>query len=974
MRSRPPASRWLFAVILAAAFGRAGPAPAQDPSLRWYTLTTPHFHVHYHEGLDALGQRVGRTAERALARVAAALDHTPAGRIELIVADGSDSANGLASVLPYNHVLVLPNPPADMSELQHYDDHIWVLLLHELTHIVHMDTIRGLPAWVNRVFGRTVYPNGAQPGWFTEGLAVFNESDLSRAGRIRSSLFRMYLRTAVLADRLPALDRMGGSLLQWPQGTVWYLYGGFFVDFIARRYGAQVLTALSHRMSGMLVPWALNTVARQELGASYLALHRQWRRTLERRCQRLLERLQVEGLTRYRRLTRRGQRQLRPRISPGGGQVLYYSAPTDAWPRLRLIARDGRRDRTLIEVNSGGGASFGPDGRYVVYSQVGVIDGHYRYDDLYRLDLETGRSEQLTEGARARDPDVGPAGRRVVFVRTGAGRSGLAMLRLPERTIRQLTPMEPRRHCYTPRLSPDGRRVVYSRARGDGGRDLVLLDMASGAQRVLLADGASNLQPVFSADGRRVLFSSDRTGIYNLYALDPADGTRRRLTNLATGAFSPEPAPDGSGLAFVIYGVDGYDIAWLQRPLPPLALDAPPGRPAPPDRAESVAVDDGPPAAEAEFPVGPYRPWWTLLPRSWLPTWGRDAWGTTLGLLIGSSDAIGKLSYLLGLEWSLARNQLYFDANLTARLFYPSVALYAGRHVHRLWNQAAVNGRPRPIDREEIVLFGELRFPFPEVRSHQSLFVNIDGHFYDRWTEVPLDPLDMQPQLPDDSPLVWLGVGWSGSRTERYLDSISTEKGIAASLSLRLSHPGLGSGSRLAEARLWLRAYWPVVPDWHHVLAFGMQAGMAIGDERRRGLYTVGGLPLRDPLRDATFGYRYSGLYLRGYPAGAFSGSAYWLAGLEYRLPLWRIRRGLWTLPVFVEDLHAAAFVDAGGAAAEPAWDRFVDEMLHVGLGAELRLDLLLAYYLPFSVRLGYGRGLDAAGTDNWYLVLGTGY
>ncbi len=197
---------------------------------------------------------------------------------------------------------------------------------------------------------------------------------------------------------------------------------------------------------------------------------------------------------------------------------------------------------------------------------------------------------------------------------------------------------------------------------------------------------------------------------------------------------------------------------------------------------------------------------------------------------------------------------------------------------------------------------------------------------------------------------------------------------LATSISLRYSHPAIGSGSHLAEARLWMRGYIPVVPSLHHVLAVGLQAGMAIGDERRRSLFSVGGLPIRDPLRDSYFGYRYSGLYLRGYNPGAFSGSAYLLGSVEYRLPVLDIQHGILTLPFYLRQLHAGVFVDFGGASPEPSLDNFVDDFLMVGVGAELRLDMFLAYNLPFSLRFGYGRGLMKRGVNNWYFTLGSGF
>ena len=213
------------------------PARAYDPDLRWWTLNTPHFQVHYHEGTYHLAVQAARDAEAALERITAVMQHIPDGPIQLVITDHTDTANASAQVIPYNTVHLLASPPGDLDQLGDYDDYVWIALVHELSHIVHMDTVSGLPAAVNWIFGRTAYPNGAQPGWFTEGVAVHFESSLSSAGRMRSSLFAMYLRTAALAGVFPGLDQVSGDMKDWPQGTGPYLYGSFFLSPIDQEKG-----------------------------------------------------------------------------------------------------------------------------------------------------------------------------------------------------------------------------------------------------------------------------------------------------------------------------------------------------------------------------------------------------------------------------------------------------------------------------------------------------------------------------------------------------------------------------------------------------------------------------------------------------------------------------------------------------------------------------------------------------------------
>ncbi|MBZ0118021.1 MAG: hypothetical protein K8H88_13545, partial [Sandaracinaceae bacterium] len=109
------------------------------------------------------------------------------------------------------------------------------------------------------------------------------------------------------------------------------------------------------------------------------------------------------------------------------------------------------------------------------------------------------------------------------------------------------------------------------------------------------------------------------------------------------------------------------------------------------------------------------------------------------------------------------------------------------------------------------------------------------------------------------------------------------------------------------------------------------------------------------------------GTALRGYPANDRVGTQYHLLQVEYRFPIVRLNRGVYTIPVYLNRLYAVAFADAG--------DAFVGELdlsrVRVGVGGELLLDFTLGYFLPFTVRVGYARGLMQGGIDQFYGHLG---
>ncbi|MCX5768515.1 MAG: gamma-glutamyltransferase [Gemmatimonadetes bacterium] len=99
----------------------------------------------------------------------------------------------------------------------------------------------------------------------------------------------------------------------------------------------------------------------------------------------------------------------------------------------------------------------------------------------------------------------------------------------------------------TPTYAPDGRVAVSS----DGG---LFLRRTSGAWTRLSTSSAWDRDPAFTRDGSAIVFSSDRSGNWDLWRLrvtaDGAAGEPERVTTSAADESAPTTAPDGS-IAFV---------------------------------------------------------------------------------------------------------------------------------------------------------------------------------------------------------------------------------------------------------------------------------------------------------------------------------------------------------------------------------------------------------------------------------------
>jgi serine/threonine protein kinase/Tol biopolymer transport system component len=100
-------------------------------------------------------------------------------------------------------------------------------------------------------------------------------------------------------------------------------------------------------------------------------------------------------------------------------------------------------------------------------------------------------------------------------------------------------------------LSPDGKRVAIGRLDPTGNADIWLLEFGRGVFTRFTFDPKRNSWPVWSPDGRQIVFSSDRTGFFQLYRKDSAGvGQEEQLTNGPNNKYILDWSRDGRYLLY----------------------------------------------------------------------------------------------------------------------------------------------------------------------------------------------------------------------------------------------------------------------------------------------------------------------------------------------------------------------------------------------------------------------------------------
>jgi hypothetical protein len=218
---------------------------------------------------------------------------------------------------------------------------------------------------------------------------------------------------------------------------------------------------------------------------------------------------------------------------------------------------DGTR---VIENVNGipGGWSFSPDGKYIVFTRISPLIGNeyiafspYERSELWIAELSTFSSLDLgfgpmnyvkdykiTKGMRAFYPAWSPAGRKIAFVKASDGQLNLCVINSDGSGFLNLTKFNDGSLINSPKWSPDGTRIVFSMFKNDQ-QDIWMVDADGRNLRAITLDKAEDRDPVFNSNSRKVIYSSDRSGVFNLYSVELETGETFQLTNVIGGAYFP---------------------------------------------------------------------------------------------------------------------------------------------------------------------------------------------------------------------------------------------------------------------------------------------------------------------------------------------------------------------------------------------------------------------------------------------------
>lgn len=892
---------------------------------QWRTSTSEHFQVHYLARHEAMAQRSLTIAEQVHDELLPFFKFAPQQRTEMVLVDDFDFSNGWATPLPFAQIRLFASPPQQISSLEHNDDWLQSLIRHEYVHVLHMELEGGVVASGRKVFGRaglwlvpplTLFPHAFTPSMMLEGLAVYLETNHEQGfGRLQSSYYSMQMREEVDSGQLDAMNSVILAQREWPTNRA-YLYGAYFVEFLADRFGEERLQAFLHGYARQIMPYfLLDSYLRSYFGQPLESLWQQYQIWLQQRFGDELAELQQQQSTSE--LLTVASRRRQPTASDG--EHLWY-VESNGEDRPRVMQLIGQQAPQFIAWGDGIQAlAVNDQGQLAATRLLSYADGR-AWSDLFVL--HEGDWQRVTKQQRLRALQWDAAHQRWLATRSVDGLSELVAVT----SSGEVTSLWRGQHGEVLgelAVRSDGVIVAAHKPRAQGWN----LARFVGHWQALTNSQAVENSPAFLPDGR-VVFSADYDGVFDLWALtlDTEELPLQRLSQVASGAFAPQ-AWRGQ-LVWQQYGHSGFQLRVADiHELAAFSLQQWQGE----YDYQWISGND--------YPSRDYSPWPTLRPRYWLPYWSANDDQSYVGFSTSGQDALARHNYSARLSYDLQQQQT--DWALSYGM--DNRWLLSWQRSHRIDDVGFAE-----LTRREDLL----------VLARQNLWASFEdkwrwhigiSHEYERWVRgegpVTFDRAGLRESL--------LGIATTFDNRQSYLNVPGTGWGTY-SLLVAESNDVLNSdydGMRYQ----WEGRHTFDLPG-RKTLTLAALAGYA---EDQAQPFRLGGSDFA--VEGALLGR--DEFSLRGYGSSAAIGQNLYRTQVSYRHWLGRVERNWDTLPLGMGDWYGNLFVEQGGAWFD---DNKRPDM--AAAGAELTAELILGYRLLLPVSAGVAYGFDQQRDGDWEL------
>lgn len=552
----------------------------QYKNLQWQVLTTPHFEIHFYQGSEGFAVRAGLVLEDGYQMLSGKLRTELPWRVPVILyASHNDflQTNIQTSLIPEGvQAFAEPSRKRIVLPFTGSFPSFAHTAVHELAHVFTFQIVYN--RLMDNVFSRNAL--FGMPLWIAEGLAEYlavgwdTESD-------------MFIRDAVIHDYLPDL--------RYASGFFNYKGGQAAFNYIERTYGREKVLEI---IQALAVTRSADGALERTVGLSTAEFSAQWLKAMRKHYWPMYgDKTEVSDVGR--RLTNhekdRGAYNIKPVMSPDGERIAWFSDRGGLISIYIMRTIDGK---ILAKLATGqksdkfeslhfytSSIGWSPDGKYLAF--VAKSGGR---DKLYIVDADRGRVKKKIDvkSDGLASPAWSPQGDRICVSAVFSGQTDLLLIDVETGDYKRLT--YDIADQLNPRFYPDGKRVAYGHFQDvtppvpddlsaesrktlhemdflatdnvqvNSTLDIWEMDLETLVSRPLVQTRGDDQTPVVFDDGRKMIFTSDVTGIRNLFVADLETGEYRRVTDILSGILQPDVNEANNRLVFTAFVDGGYDV------------------------------------------------------------------------------------------------------------------------------------------------------------------------------------------------------------------------------------------------------------------------------------------------------------------------------------------------------------------------------------------------------------------------------
>lgn len=899
--------------------------------IKWKQIESEHFTVVYHIN-DIIAFKTINIAESIHQELYKKFRIPDNIYTYIVIVDSSDIANGIATALPANIIVLYYTGIEFYSEFSLLNTYNWwkELILHEYIHILHLNQRNDINRCCSFFGLKYFILNPLLPAFCIEGTAVCFETEYTRMGRARSYYTEMVLRTSVYENNLPGLDDIAfWNVRKLLPGEGPYIWGGAFNRYILNKYGEDRLLYFYYTHSGCInccmgytkssclsaiTLSPLNGIGKSVFGQELYDLWDEWILALKLKYKRKIKELNIRGITKIKRISDfyyeiydvalRKKTIYFSAYSPNEGHNIYKLENN----KITTIVRN-RFANSLALLN-----------QTVYFTGYEYYKNYYNFLELFKIDL-TG-PVQITQRGRLKSI-FEYENNSLIAVRNTTNNNQIIICNKNGDTIKIIAGFRKEESIGDIVYISGTQDIYFILKKEEDFVDIYRINLDTKEIERITENPA--IEYSLFADKSGLYFVSDFDGIYNLYYYSFEKKEFYKLSNFVTGIL--RVIKNREKFYVVAYSSYGYYIGEILKSRlkqEPVKYNN--------DRSFSNYIENDRielKSFHSSIPQ-PYSPFKSMLSTVlYAPAIIVDTCNDRIsgGISLYVSDILFYHLFLLNFFYDNYYKEIYFDIDYYSYSFEPNLNIWAYKYHH--------------LDGGSLLLnFFKLKWQY-----YFSLYsgINIEREFYKYFYNSFV-----------------LKITYNS--TQYYPLSVNYERGIYTGIMFNIYDRLLGSEENLHIMRLWGKKFIPVIFS-HHTLSLDSEAGFLLNQSKYKPFEITGPILLYSfpPYRK----YR-----LKSYIGLSISGKNYIAGTISYTFPIIWIEQGYRLLPFMLEKFWTKMYYELAQVFDRlPEIRKFYDVA-----GLEFHTTIKMFYRISSDIGLGISKPLKRIKGYTYYITINLGF